>query len=239
MAITFQTAYEGLMDMVSRPTSETVVLAAAKREINAAVRIIQRMHAFVMTEKIAALTYTAAAQTVSVTGLSGGAMRDLRSVQQLSASGNYEGKPLAIKSYMQLQADRKRYAGRYPAGSTPSFDQAADFVDCFSIEEGYRSDRIAFTLGGTLLGLYPRPSETTYLELNYNAWLAEMSGTTDTNFLLDFALDVVLMIALGRMHIYLKADSRYGYSREEVKEGLQSLIQWDSQLRETPITTIA
>jgi hypothetical protein len=238
MATTFQTAFEQLMDMVGRPLTETAVLSNAKKEINNAIRFLQRNHAFVYTETLAEISYTANAQSIDSTAFTAGILRNVLSVQQLSATGNYEGKPLRVKSYAQLQSDRMHYLGRYPAGISAEYDEAANFANVYSIEEAYRSDKIAFVVGQRF-GLYPRQIDAVPLMLHFSIWLPTLEGINDTNFFLDYALDVVLMLALRRMHIYLKVDDRFSVTKEEVAENIQTLITWDSQIRETPMTTIA
>lgn len=233
----FQNAYEDLMDMVSRPTSETTVLAAAKREINNAIRILQRRHCFVKTEEVDEGTYTAAAQFVDFTTLlpSVTALRSLGSVQILTATGALEGKPVKILSYAQLQSLRMRVMNKMPAGASITFDGVTDFLDALSLEESFRPDKIAIVTG-TQLGLYPRQNEAINLLLHYYKWLPTLNATSDTNFFLDFAYDVVLTIALRRMHIYMKADSRYVVAKEEVDSAIADLIAWDTSLRETSIS---
>lgn len=239
MATTFATAYAALMSMINRPTSETTVLAAAKLEINNAISYLQRNHSFVYAERISEVSITANAQYVSMAApATGTILRSVLSMQQLSATGALEGKPLKVKSFAQLQADRGRYLARYPAGDTAVYDGLTDFTDVFSIEEAYRSDKIGFVMGQNI-GLYPRQATAVPLLLHYSTWLAALSADGDTNFFLDYALDVVLMLAARRMHIYLKADNRYSVSKEEADANIATLIAWDSQLRETPMTSIA
>lgn len=236
MAKTFTQAYTRLMGLINRPTSETAVLAEAKAQINDAINTLQRERAFVRVETVAELAYPASTQYVDLTTvLSGILIRDVKSVQFLNETGTLNGRPLMIKSYSQLQADRMAYSRRDPEWRNSPIYGAAT-VDT-TIEDGYRDDFIAF-IAGQKFGLYPAPATAATLLIQYNKWLPELSGDSDTNFLLDYGFDVVILMALRGMQIYMKTDGRYQVTAAEVAEKVASLHAWDSQLKETNITTL-
>lgn len=236
MAKTFTQAYTRLMGLVNRPTSETAVLAEAKAQINDAINTLQRERAFVRAETVTELEYPATTQYVDLTAtLSGISIRDVKSVQLTNETGTKNGRPLMIKSYSQLQADRMAYSRRDPEWRNSPIYGAAT-IDT-TIEDGYRDDLLAF-IAGQQFGLYPAPSTAATLLLHYNKWLPELSSDSDTNFLLDFGFDVIILMALRGMQIYMKTDGRYQVTAEEVAEKVASLHAWDSQLRESNITTL-
>jgi len=229
MAITFQTTYETVMSVISRPTTETAVLTMAKREVNNAILFLQRHHSFALAEELSELTYAAGAQSTAITGL-----RSVLSAQVLSSTGSYEGKPLRVFTYSQLQARRLQYFRTLPAGHDTTFDTPSDLTDELSLESAFRRDVVGFVVANKF-GLYPRPTVETRILLHRSLFLAELSGTSDTNFLLDYAFDVVVKLAVRSMRAYLRFDSSYAISDAEVQMALDALVRWDTQLRDTPM----
>lgn len=223
----FETAYTALMDMVNRPLTDLGVLTAAKREINNAVRFLQRNHAFVYSERLVPIVYPSGELFVNL-GTISSLLRDVCSVQQVSANGNLQGKPLKVKSYNQLQSQRMRYDQRNPVPPT-------DIDIC--IEEAYRQDMIVF-IAGQALGLYPKPGSAVNLLIHCHVWESSMNSDDDTNFLIEYGFDVVLLIALRKMQLYMKDLSVAAVTKEEAADAVQTLIAWDSQVKETPNTSI-
>jgi hypothetical protein len=231
---TFQKAYTDLMDMVCRPLSDIVVLAAAKREINQAVRQIQRERAYKLTERLFTFTYPANTLLINLDSICEGTLRDLQSVQLLSDETKTEGILLDVKTYPWLQAER----GRYQKGQTPvgwEYQQDLAAVERFSTTVTKNNSYYVVRVGNGIV-LYPTPKVGVPLLVNCHIWLPELEGDEDTNFLLEYGYDVILAIAQRRMTTYLKQDSRFMIAETEVKAGTDTLNQWDSQVQMTPMT---
>lgn len=231
---TFRTAYMALMDAVNRPESETVVLTRAKREINNAVRQLQRDHAYNYTERLTKFTYPAATLQLDLGAICGGSLRDLMSVQQVSADGITQGKPLKLMTYSQLQNMRRKYERTHTAGVTNEIFN--ETLSGWTIEDAYRCDKIAFLVGSNF-GIYPTQQSACYYMLNCHIWMPVMSGDDDTNFLLEYGCDVVDMLALKRMHIYMRNDSQFQFSEQELTEAKATLLAWDGQVTRNSYTT--
>lgn len=229
---TFQQAYTRLMRTVNRPLTDTDVLQGAKDAINDALMFLQRNHAYRYAQDVANIAY--AANTFAVDVAASNSVRDIISVQELSASGTVQGKPLKVISYTQLQAMRAKYER---AHTTVEPYTASETVSSWTIEDAFRTDRIAFMLGKQL-GIYPQPTEALTLRVAFNTWYEALSGDSDTHFLLDYAEDVVQLIALKKMSFYIKTDSRFQVQDAEVQQLLAGLITWDSQLHENSDTSL-
>ena len=153
---------------------------------------------FALGETLAELTYAAQSQTVAITGL-----RSVLSAQELTASGAFEGKPLRVFSYSQLQARRLSYYRTLPAGHVPTYDSPTNLSDELSLETAFRQDRVAFIVGNSL-GLYPRPEAEVRLMVHRSIFLTELVNNNDTNYLLDYAFDVVTKLAVRGLNAYLR-----------------------------------
>ena len=236
---TFQTIYTQLMATVNRPLTETQVLTGAKWEINQAIKYLQRNQAFAYTERLTQFTAQPNVLFYNLGSICDGVLRDLMSAQLLNQTGLPEGRPLKIMTYNQLQGYRKHYSRTHPQieGDWYQFDAISDIL--VTIEDAYRNDTILF-IAGQNIGLYPTPVGTTKtILLNLHVWLPTLVNDGDTNFFLTYASDVVMMLALKRMHIYMKSDARWQVTDGELKENIATLIAWDSQVRETPNTTMS
>lgn len=231
---TFLQVTTRILQLINRPSSEADVLAAVKASINDAVDYLQRNHAYALTEKLSTFVYPANALSVDLGTLCGGPLRDVISLQQLASSGTYEGKPIKIKSYAQIQADRRRYQRSHSTDPSEIFDPN---VYGLTIEDGYRCDMIAWVMG-QYIGMYPRPSAATTFILHYHVWLPVMADDTDTNFYLTYCQDVIVTIALKRLHLFMKVDSRFAVSQAEVQTLVEGVLAWDSQIKENPATSI-
>lgn len=224
----FTTAFTRLMRVINRPVSETDVLAAAKESINDAVLFIQRNHAYNYTEKLATFIYPVNTLTVNLGDICTGPLRDILTVQQVTADGQLQGKPLKVMSYAKLQAMRNQYLRQHSQPDPLLYP--SDTISGWTIEDAFRQDMIAF-MSGQSLGLYPMPTEVKYLLINCHIWMPELSADADTNFFLVYALDVVLTIALKRMHIYMKTDSRFAVTEQEVNDAIAGLVSWDASTK--------
>lgn len=218
-----------MLRLVNRPSSETDVLNGVKDAINDAIMYLQRNQAFAMTERLASITYTASAASVALTSVGSGSdlVRDVISVQQVSASGVLTGKPLKLTTYEQIQVMRNRYARR---NSSADVDLSNDTLSGWTIEDAYRSDKMAFVVGNAI-GLYPVPTETVYLYVNYHKWMPVLSADADTNFFLDYAMDVVQTLAAKRMLFYMRDVAIYSPTQAEVDAAVATLLAWDAQFK--------
>ena len=231
---TFLQVTTRLLQYINRPSTEADVLAAVKASINDACLYLQRDHAFAYTECLSTFIYPANGLSVDVGIVCDGNLRDVISIQQISTGGTYEGKTIKIKSYAQLQTDRRNYARSHSIDPNQVYTES---IAGLTVEDGYREDMIAWVMGNEI-GLYPRPNAATTFLLHYHVWLPEMADDTDTNFFLEYCLDAVVTIALKRLHIFMKLDSRYQVTNEELAVLVQGIHAWDSQVKENPNTSI-
>lgn len=226
----FSDIYEDVMDTINRPTTETLVLAACKRRINDAIRIMQRRRAYRKTERLVAITYPANALTVNVTAFCGGTIRDLICVQLLGTADAKSGTVLPYKSLTQLLGAKQKYQNL----NTPGNINEWEFITEQFGHETYAS-RVhryyVFLMNGEI-GLYPTPTTDTFLLLFGHVWLPDLSADADTNFFLDFGYDLVHDFAVHRMCAYLKQDNRLQFTKEEFALGLDALDLLDSQMSE-------
>ena len=232
---TFQDAYTRLLRTINRPSSEADVLLACKDAINDAVMQLQRDHAFAYSEALASFEYPADTLYISLGTVCDGEVRDLVSLQEVTADSPYQGKPIKIITYSQLQADRTNYYRSHNVDPTQAYQESTVGM---TIEDGYRQDVIAFVMGQNI-GLYPKPASAKTLLLNLHIWMHVFVDNDDTNFFLDYAMDVVQILALKKLHIFMKYDSRYAVSDKDFGDAFQSLLHWDSQVIENPKTSIA
>ena len=230
---TFQDAYVRLMRIVNRPLTEIDVLDGAKDSINDAVDELQRDHAFCYSEAMASFDYPASTFHIDLGIICDGTVRDFIYLQEVQGT-SLQGRPIKFVNYGQLQADRYAY---YRTHSIDNSQQFAETTVGLTIEDAYRQDMVAFIIGKNI-GLYPTPSAVKSFLLNFHVWLPRMVATGDSNFFLTHAYDVVMMLALKKMHIYMKSDDRYPYTEKEVETARMSLIAWDGQVIETPHTQI-
>jgi len=229
----FSNLYTDVMDAVSRPVTETAVLAACKRRINDAVMRIQRRRAFRKTERLVNVTYPANALTIDLTSVCGGKLRDLISVQLLGTSTAKSGVILPYQSYAQLQAARLKYQSL----NEPSNLNEWQYITEFFGHENFttRVHRYYVFLMNGELGLYPTPTTDIELLVFAHTWLPDLDADADTNFLLDWAYDLIYDYSVHRMCIYLKQDSRTQFTKEEWTAGLEALDLLDSQMSESYI----
>lgn len=223
----FESAYTALMDMVARPMSDTTTLNAAKREVNNAIRFLQRNHGYAYAERLTSFPYPANTLHVNLGEICGGLLRDIFSVQRI-ASGGTNGVPMRFMSYHQLQTIRHRYDRRTGMALELDTTLVNDYI------EAERSNELICFLVGQSLGLYPKPQSEVNLLVHVHIWLAELVDNEDTNFFLDYAFDAVLTIALKRMQIYLKIPSQFVVSQAEVDLILANLVAWDGQVKTNP-----
>lgn len=233
--------YTQLMLTVNRPLTEQSVLTGAKWELNQAIKFLQRDHAFAYTERLAQFTYQPGNLFYDVGKICDGTLRDLMSVQLLNTSGLPQGKPMKVMTYNQLQGERKHFDRTHPSVGDFTDDWlAASLTDDspITIESAFCQDRVVFIAGGNI-GVYPTPKTAMTLMFNLHVWLPKLKGDQDTNFFLTYASDVVMMLALRKMHLYMKTDGRYQMTDAEVEKCLATLNTWDAQVRETSNTTMS
>jgi len=229
----FLSAYTRLMRTVNRPLTEVDVLAEAKAAINDAVIYLQRDHAFSHTESLAQFTYPANELYVDLGEVCAGLLRDVVSLQQARTSDEIQGKPIKIMTYSQLQTRRRKLERSRNTDNSQIYDEQQIG---FTIEDSFRPDLIAFIMGNKI-GLYPKPTTAKEMLIHLHIWIVPMANSTDTNFFLDYAADVVHMLALKKLMFALKLDSSYPYKDEEVKSYLAGLAAWDSQIMMNPNTS--
>jgi hypothetical protein len=208
------------------------MLEHAKREINLAIMDTQRKRAFKLTERMTSLVYPSGSFTVSLLNVCEGTVRDFIAVQMLSASGDSLGKPLKFRSYQTIVSERANWERTQTAPDLyvedPNQPEAnsghANFVRLNSSFD-------AFVINNHL-GLYPKPTADTQLMLFTHVWLPLLVVDADTNFFLDYAYDYILLLALRRMHLFMKVDTRYAVTDTELTKLYQDLTDWDGSIAE-------
>jgi hypothetical protein len=227
---TFAEVQARLLRTINRPSSETDIVAEVKAFINDAILILQRDHAYSYTEGMFTFDYPADALFADIGEVCDASVRDYISIQQISPSGTYEGKPLQMKSYSQLQQDRRKYSRSHSIDSAQTYSENQIGL---TVEDGYREDMIAFIVS-KYMGLYPRPGQNTSFLLHVHFWLPPLVEDEDSNFFLDYAEDLVVMLALRRMHLSMKIDSRWQVTDAEINAAIAGLHAWDSQVTQYP-----
>ena len=230
----FSDIYEDVMDTINRPTTETLVLAACKRRINDAIRFIQRRRAYRKTERLVSITYPANALTIDVTSFCGGTIRDLICTQLLGTIDAKGGTILPFKNYTQLMGAKQKYQNLNTPGNINEWryitEQFGHETYAANVHRYY-----VFLMNGEI-GLYPTPTTDTFLLLFGHVWLPDLSADADTNFMLDFAYDLIHDFAVHKMSIYLKQDNRLQFTKEEFALALEALDLLDSQMSENYVS---
>jgi len=226
---TFEDIYTDVLDFVNRPASE--LLSRAKREVNNALYWIQRKHMFKMSERIFRTTYPANALTIDLTQVAEGTIRDYINVQMVSGTSSNHGVGLRISSYDALLRDRRKFQGLHENHddaldelSVPPFDSHGATVSSINRYE-------VFLAGYNKIGLYPTPTAAVELVFNCHIWLPKLVAQNDTNFLIVYGYDVVLMRAVTLMTHFMKEDRRIEQNELLFQEAMRTLFEWDSTVR--------
>jgi hypothetical protein len=237
MAI-FSELFTDLLDAVNRPANDGLV--AVKREINNAIMQTQRRHRFKMAERLVRFTYPAGADFVDLTDVCGGLPRDFIFLQSLAAPDSANGQHVDFMSYGYLMNERRNWnrsqtsaAEEFLPANMPTGDESTHSAYVQNLHRFY-----AFLINSKI-GLYPRPSSDVYLLLNLHIWLPKLVNDTDTNFFLDYCYDYVHMMALRKLHVFFKVDSRYSVTDKEVQEAWNDVQLWDGTISNTPLGTHA
>lgn len=227
---TFATAVTRILRTINRPATETDIVQGVKDAINDAVKQLQRDHAYVYTEGLVQVTYPANTLFIDLGTVCDGKVRDFLSVQQVNTSAGLQGKPLRLITYSQLQTDRRNHYNRHAVDPTQVFSAEQPGQ---TIEDGFREDMTCF-IANQYIGLYPLQTQAKELVINLHTWLPEMVADGDTNFFMDYAYDIVIMLALKNLSYFMKADNRLNIDNAEIAARIATLVTWDSQLRQTP-----
>lgn len=215
------------MDHVSRPTTDTVVLAKAKRCVNNAISVLQQERALARSMKSISYTYSAAAFSVPLDTINGAAeVRSVRSVQLVSATGT-SGFFLPLHSHESLLNAQQEYQLGH---SVPQDETELNFVLTnlgHSTHTTALHKYVAFLEGGSL-GLYPTPASNVYLRLFVCDWLVDLGSDGDTNFILTFGYRTVYMLALQELMLFLRMGSDYPYTENELNKAQQAFYSWDA-----------
>lgn len=233
MATTYQTAYEAVMAAVNRPLTEAPVLNRAKLEINNAIRILQRRHAFTLTERIFDVTYPANATLVDFSTVCEGSLRDLFSVQIYGSDVN-KAVVLKYKSFSKITTERFSYQQSQP-------DNVLDLQADVERELGdyVRNVHKHYVFrAGPSFGLFPVPKLAVNIRVHCHIWLPDLVDNDDSNFFLDHAFDVVTDLAVTRMATFLRNPDLKVMSDEDFAKAVATLVSWDSQLSESSYVTL-
>lgn len=223
----FLQAQTDLLDYWNRPSSE--MLTQAKREINLALKWLQRKRAFKMTERLIRATIPADSLHVNIADACDGSPRNILSVQRLASVSGTSGRVVKLHSYESIICDRRMYQ-RLHEPSDAEFETPSDpfgHSDHITSNEG----GILFLLGANNFGIYPTNASDVYLLVHLHVWLPELSADGDTNFFLDYAYDLVLARAMITGNIYFKEDRRLSVTAEVMADEYNALVAWDNSIR--------
>lgn len=230
MSNIFQELYTDLLDGVNRPAAES--LTRVKREINNAIYDAQRRWKFQLTERLINFTYPANANMVSLTAACDGLPRDFITLQRAdSTSGLPYGKPIDFKKYSEVTNDRRNWDRKQTGYAYPvsNIDEGSMDPTTHGSWVGEVHGNFAFLLNNKV-GLYPRPTNDVPLLLNLHIWLPKLVNPEDTNFMLDYMYDYLYMVALRKLHLFFKVDSRYTPTAEEAALAWESVVAWDGSI---------
>lgn len=224
---TFQTAYTDLLDYANRTYAE--LGSQAKREINNAILWLQRKREWKMTERLIRFTVPANTLFVNLSVACEGTPRSIINTTLLASSTAVEGKLLDLCSYDKVMRERRQFQRSHEPSSVEAEPVGAPsrHNEFISQVHSYK----AFLIGANNFGLYPTNTSAAYVMMNLSIWLPTLVDDSDTNFFLTYAYDLVLMRAFKQFSIYLKEDRRAVVANEEIAEGYNSLVEWDTQVR--------
>jgi hypothetical protein len=156
-----------------------------------------------VTEAIAEYSFPAATDTVTYTtietgaSITGATISNIRYIELLGSTGDASGYPIEIFETAQLHHDKRRWLNKRPAGGEFASSNIAD--DQTNYEDYViRSRKFSAYTVGKSLGLFPRPGSAQILKLLYHKEYTALSDDSDTNDLLDFAYDYIVLRALRR-----------------------------------------
>jgi len=211
-----------VLGYINRPASEFDTFVG--NEINAVLLQMQRLHEFKLSERLVKIVYPAATLQLDITGACEGLPRNYLNTQLLTNATDNEGQLIKICSYNALQSERFQYqrANGY-----------SDYSELSPTHSDYVSmvQKVRMFLTGKAIGLYPVPITSINLLLNLSIWLPDLIDDTDTNFLTDFASDLIIDKAVDRLNYFMKEDARSEVAVKYTQEGWEALMQWDSQVR--------
>ena len=225
---TFEEAYSAVLDEARKPVDDEIVLRRAKREIRNAVRYCNRSYPFKVTEAITEYPFPGNTDTVTYGAIETNANLNqttvlaIRYIELLGATGDSVGFPIEIFDSAQLHHDRRRWLNKQPA------DLEYDLFDYRGDQGNYetfvsRNRKFSAFVVGKSLGLFPRPGSTQILKLLYHKEFAPLVEDSDTNDLLDFAYDYVILRALRRFLMLEQESERPLLTFSELTESWNEL----------------
>lgn len=229
MAIyTFKQVYEELLDWANRPNTDPTMIARAKGCVNDAVLWANRSHNFKLAQGISEFVYPANTLSVDLsTVILTDKVTGISTVQLLGRAGQTTGNVVPFLSYEEVLLRRYDSSNRNPSPQeyTPGKDTFLNMV-----EQNY--SYVAFRHGDKF-GLFPTPTKDVNILLTYNKLLPVLSADGDSNFLLDYCKDWIILKALARFNLYLKDDTRVQFTESLIKQQdqeWQSILRWDDEL---------
>lgn len=226
---TFLEAQDDLLDYINRPASE--MRNRVKTEIKNTILWMQRMKQFHFAERLIRVTYPAGSLKINIGDVCDGRPRDYKNFQLLSSLTANEGLNLRNRSYSSLMMEKDKYQR-----SSMPIDFDTDYTNGSVLNEGSYANNVArinkhfVFFSGSDVGLYPTPSNDSYLLICLHVFLDNLSADGDTNFLLDNCYDFIVLKTLKRLNIFLKSEARIPIPAEEVEQCWQSVLQWDREV---------
>jgi len=229
---TFIEAVEDFLDYINRPASE--MEDVAKRELNMTLLWMQRVQRFNLAERVATILYPANTPMVNISAVCEGKIRNFNHCVLGGNAGVLTGRPLFFKTFDQITQEKFKFdRSRTLNDEDLAHGDDVSFSGRVSRELGY----YAF-ISGDKLGLYPTPTSDVTISVDVHIWLPPLVEDNDTNFLLDFCYDFVILKTLQRYNIYSKQESRNPISEAELSALWQGVKDWDGQVISTTPATV-
>lgn len=233
MPTTLADVREDVLDYINRPQAESQ--DRVDRAIRKACKFAQRKHQFVLAEDLIRIVYPANTLVLNVGDVLRGKIRDLISCHMLGSIDATTGKPLRILKYSELSARIRKYQQTHIYGNDIESESTQVISELTNLRSN--SDYTVFLMAGGI-GIYPVPTSDVNLLVGIHTWLADLTEDDDTNFLLDFCDDYIVLRSLYSLNTLLKTEGRNQINAVELAEAWETITTWDSQINNSPGETI-
>lgn len=227
--MTFKDAYTELLSLVNQPDVQRT--RQAKLAINRALRWILNKHEFKFAEDIQEAVYPANTLLFDIT--SALPIDRLISVEYKLGQNSYL--PLTLLTWEELvakqQLDRELarcWPDEYEAINDPQF---SNVVGTYA-KHVQSVHKFFVVLHGKKIGLFPVPSHSVTLRIQYKVKFRDLCNDDDEHFLLNEAYDLVMLKAINStFRAYLSPTMTDRFPPELLAVEMDAIITWDNQLR--------